>query len=101
MPGVADLKNVHPLKYYRFVRDFHYANFEIIFQKVHFALLFLSKPQRYVPVLLHRWWEIGQYRDLNLPFWGMGYSIKSYLRKKLVNFQHAIGFNEWKFRFLY
>jgi len=68
MLDVVDSRNFILLKYYRFAKDFHYANFEIIYQKVHFALLFPSRPLRYVSVPLHHWSEIVQYKDSNLLF---------------------------------
>jgi len=68
MLDAVDLRNFILLMYYRFAKDFHYANFEIICQKVHFALLFPSWLLRYVNVPLHCWSEIVQYKDSNLLF---------------------------------
>lgn len=100
-PGVVGRINFRPLMYYRFAKDFRYANFEIIFKKVHFPSLFVSWPLRFVHVPPHRWQEIVQCKDWNLPFWGKGCLPRWNLRKKWVNFQHALSFSEWKFRFLY
>lgn len=63
-----DLRNVMTLMYYRFARDFSYANFGFISQKVNFHVLFILRLPEYVLVLLRLWSGTGLYTNSNLLF---------------------------------
>ena len=49
--GVNESTIVNLLMYYRFVNDYHYANFEIIYQKVSFIGSLISLMKSLVDIL--------------------------------------------------